>query len=138
MNVATWQESKSYVVERLSETTDSGEQNRREFFAPGTLEPLAVVSRDCEKEFVILPVGNCIVDLRAGGERQLLPVNLEPEFACLGQARQIGAETVAQIHHSVDAEVLGQPARFIDARHKAQMSSAQRSDQTAGHEQIIP
>lgn len=71
------------------------------------LQGAAIARRDGEKELVIFAVGNCIADLRAGRERQFLPVDLESEFACLGQARQIGAETVAQIHHGVDAEILG-------------------------------
>jgi len=90
----------------MNQRADAREREFRELFAPVFLQTRAIAGRDCEKEFVIFAVGNCVVDLCAGREWQLFFVDLESEFARFRESGQIGAEAVAQIHHCVDTEIL--------------------------------
>src|SRR4029077_17277500 len=56
---------------------------------------------------------------------------------CAREARKIGAETVTQIHHGVDAEVFREPARFVNPWDESKMLSAQRSAETSGDKKIV-
>ena len=103
----------------MNQRADAREREFRELFAPVFLQTRAIAGRDCEKEFVIFAVGNRVVDLRAGRERQRFLVDLETEFAGFCESRKIGAESVTQVHHRVDVEIFRQPARLINPRDKA-------------------
>src|SRR5690349_6656854 len=97
----------------------------------------AVARRDGEEEFVVFAVGDRVVDLSAGCERQRVLVDLETESARAREAGKISAQAVAQVHHRVNAEIFCEPARFVNARDEAKMFASQRSAKFSSDEKIV-
>src|ERR1700730_10310807 len=121
----------------MNQRADASERRFWKFFSPGFLQAFAIARGDGEKKLVVFTVGNCVVDLGAGRERKFFFIDLESEFARLCETREIGAETVAQIHHRVNTKISCQPARFFDARDKSEMFAAQRSTEPAADKKIV-
>ena len=91
----------------MNQRADACEQHFRKFLSPAFLQTRAIAGGDGKEELVIFAVGDCVVDLCAGRERQRFLIDLEAELARFRESGKIGAEAVAQIHHRVDAKVLG-------------------------------
>src|ERR1700682_1770199 len=121
----------------MKKRANARERQLGKFFLPGFLQMFAVARRNGKEKFVVFAVGDGVVDPGAGTERQALHVDLETDLARMREPRKVGTEAIAQIDHGVNGELLRKPARFFDARDKAQMFAALRSAESAGYEKIV-
>src|SRR5437762_6274757 len=87
------------------EFSDAGEREFWKFLAPQFFQAHPLTRRNGEEEFVIFAIGNCLLNAATARKRQSALVNGETKFARPRQPRQIGAKTIAQIHHGVYFEI---------------------------------
>src|ERR1041385_282501 len=136
VNVATAQFS---ILDcRLAiEPADPGQRNFWEFFSPPRQQRFRVFRRNRKKKLVIFSVGNRLRNSAATIERQRRFINFETHAAGASETRQVGSESVAQVHHRVNAKIFGEPARFGDARDEVEVMAAQRSAEPAGDKKFV-
>ena len=79
----------------LSEEADASKRKSWELFAPRAFKTSAIARGGGKEKFVIFAVGDCVVDIGAGGQWQRRLVDSESEFAGSGESGKIGAEAVA-------------------------------------------
>src|SRR6266550_2554287 len=107
------------------------------FPAPHSFQASAIAPRNGKQQFIIFAIGYCLLHGAAARNRQRAFINREREPACTCQPRQIGAQSVAQIHHRVHLEICGQPARFFNPGDEIQMPPANRATQFSGYKKVV-
>ena len=80
-----------------------------------------------EEEFIILSAGESELGSGAGGEGDLSGINSESDAGGAGEAREIGAESVAEVEHSGWELVADEPLAFGEAWGKGEMSAGPRA-----------
>ena len=85
-----------------------------------------------EEEFIVFAIGEGLTGGAAGifGEKEW--INGKVATAGGGHSGEIGAESVAQIHHGVEFEVFGEPAGFGEAWDKIEMMARDGSAEATG------
>src|SRR5205085_1578294 len=84
-----------------------------------------------EEQLVVFAVGQGLIEIAAEGEGKAVLEQLVAAMAGGGETRQIGGETVAEIHHGVQFEMGNQPARFREPRGEIEMLSRERTTKAA-------
>src|SRR5262245_34056247 len=94
MNVATFQLRMADCRLRI-QTANSSNRQFREFSSPFSYQAGSVTWRNGKEQLVIFALGNCVIDLRAAGERQILHLDGKSDSAGLCKSWKIGSQPVA-------------------------------------------
>src|SRR5437016_8034216 len=92
---------------------------------------------DSKEKLVVFAVGNRLLDCATAVYRQRIFIDFEFHSTRARHSRQIGTESVTQVHHGVDPKIFREPARFGEARNELEMVAAERSAKAACDEQLV-
>src|SRR2546423_5806224 len=142
MNITAGKFGKPGLARRAScvmanEPADSRERNVREFLPPARHERPGMIRRDGKEQLVIFAVRNRLLNCTTAVHRQGIFIDFEFHSTRARHSRQIGAESITQVHHGVHPKILREPARFGESRNELEMVAAERSAKATCDEQLV-
>ena len=105
---------------------------------PAAEEGGNAVFRNREEEFVILAAGEGELGSGAGREGDLVWVDFKSDAGGAGEAREIGAESVAEVEHSGGEFVADEPLAFGEAWGEGEMAAGPGATEFSRDEKKMP
>jgi len=105
---------------------------------PAAEEGGNAVFRNREEEFVILAAGEGELGSGAGREGDLVWVNFKSDAGGAGEARKIGAESVAEVEHGGGEFVADEPLAFGEAWGEGEMAAGPGATEFSRDEKQMP
>ncbi len=120
---------------RGRELADLGKLQWGELLSPSGEQRGGLLGRDAEDEFVILSIRERLFGRAAFAAGQQVLAQHVANLTGNGQAWEVGAKAVAQVHHGGGAEMFSQPLSFCEARGEIEVPSLNGAAEHTGHEQ---
>ncbi len=105
---------------------------------PAAEEGGNAVFRNRKEEFVILAAGEGELGSGAGREGNLVWVDFKSDAGGAGEAREIGAESVAEVEHGGGEFVADEPLAFGEAWGEGEMAAGPRATEFSRDEKKMP
>jgi len=96
------------------------------------------VFRNREEEFVILAAGEAELGIGAGREGDFVWVDFKSDAGGAGEAREVGAESVAEVEHGGGELVADEPLAFGEAWGESEMAARPRATEFSRDEKKMP